>query len=69
MSHRDKRGDDAGARFGGPVEPQLDVWKAKKESHEQLAVGDKPKRSKKKMKRFVDGAGKKIEGGGEKKGN
>ena len=44
--------DDAGAR--SPPQPQLEEWKKTKETHEQVAVGERTARSKEKTREFLD---------------
>lgn len=46
----------------GSARPQLDKWQKKKEPHEQVAVGETVKRSKRKMRAKVDGLERRVEG-------
>lgn len=39
-------------------------WVEKKEKHEQVAVGEKAPRSKKKTKRWIEGMERKVDGKG-----
>ena len=56
-AHEPRQGDSS-------TKPQLTKWVEKKEKHEQVAVGEKAPRSKKKTKRWIEGMERKVDGKG-----
>ena len=56
MSTHESRGGDSSTK------PQLTKWVEKKEKHEQVAVGEKVTRSKRKTKRWIEGMERKVDG-------
>ena len=50
------------------MDSQLDAWKGKKERHEQIAVGEGSKRSKKELRVAIDEIGRRAEGKGKGEG-